>query len=424
MVAAGGSPVFLLKIISPLLLSFLALSIYFFARRGLIWSLPKSTFVALLGTIYFVALRASWDQLREELGLFFFFIVLMLLLTNKKDHSWKHYVVLSFAIMAVVLAHQLVSVLMFGVIIVNIAYGFSHKDFTRSINLFAVSLPMAIYFVIVYLSGLANSGVFGYSANSSPLVLWIGFASYPTALINEGGFFLYCFLPLLPLILISLWRFGNLQLKSWLLWSLILLFLPISSVSPYRWVLLLTYPLVFYATDSLSRLKSIKWKRHKITLYRIAISYIVLSTSILSVGFIIMNSENPFFYFNNSQFNSYSNQIPTSMLQNTISIRDCQSTINALRWFKDNVNSSALLLTHTAFYGWAVLMLNENQVRDYGFADSVTAEMTFGREGYSQIYLIWWVNGQGWYGQLSLPASFHEVYQNGEIAIYRYNETS
>ena len=73
------------KIISPLLLGFLGLSVYGYAKRGLGWSPSKSLFVAFLGTIYFVALRASWDQLREEFGLIFFFIVLMLLLVNRKD---------------------------------------------------------------------------------------------------------------------------------------------------------------------------------------------------------------------------------------------------------------------------------------------------------------------------------------------------
>ena len=275
-----------------------------------------------------MALRASWDQLREELGLVFFFVVLMLLmlLINRKDSSWKRYVVLSLAMMAVVLSHQLVSVLMFGVIIVTVVYNLFRKDFKWSINLVVVSLPAALYFVIVYLSGVAQSGVLGYSTNVvSPLATWTGFASYQSMLISEGGFFLYCFLPLLPLVVVGLWRFGNLQLRSWLLLSLILLFIPLSSVSPYRWVLLLTYPLAFYATDALSRLKSIKWKRFKFTVRRIAILYLVLSTAILSFGFIFMTSENPFFYFNPQQFNNYVYQIPTSMLQNTISITDCQA---------------------------------------------------------------------------------------------------
>ena len=184
---------------------------------------------------------------------------------------------------------------------------------------------------------------------------------------------------------------------------------------------MLTYPLAFYATDALSRLKSIKWKRFKFTVHRIAILYLVLSTAILSFGFIFMTSENPFFYFNPEHFNNYVYQIPTSMLQNTISITDCHDTVNALQWFKDNVNSSALLLTHTVFYGWALLTLNENQVRNYGFDDPVNAATTAAQEGHTQIYLIWWVNGQGWYAQPTLPSSFHEVYQSGKIAIYSYD---
>jgi hypothetical protein len=136
-----------------------------------------------------------------------------------------------------------------------------------------------------------------------------------------------------------------------------------------------------------------------------------------------MNSAQPFFYFNPSQFNSYINQIPSSMLQNTISITDCQSTVNVLQWFKDNVNSSAILLTHTVFYGWALLTLNEDQVKMYGFDNPATAAMNVAQQGYTQIYLIWWVNGQGWYGQPTLPPAFHEVYQNGKIAVYSYNST-
>ena len=422
-VAAGGSPVFVLKIISPLLLGFLGLSIFAYAKRGLGWSPSKSTFVALLGTVYFVALRASWDQLREELGLVFFFVVLMLLI-NRKDSSWKRYVVLSLAMVVVVLSHQLVSVLMFGVIVFTVAYNLFRKDFNGSIQLIAVSLPAALYFVIVYLSGVAQSGILGYSNVVSPLASWTGFTSYQSMLISEGGFFLYCFLPILPLVVVSLWRFGNLHLRSWLLLSLILLLLPIASVSPYRWVLMLTYPLAFYATEALSRLKTIKWKRFKFTVYRIAILYLVLSTAILSFGFIFMTSEKPFLYFNPDPCNKYIYQIPSSMLQNTISITDCQDTINTLQWFKDNVNSSALLLTHTVFYGWALLALNNSQVRTYGFGDPVNAATAVAQEGHSQIYLIWWVNGQGWYEQPTVSSSFHEVYQSGNIAVYSYNVTN
>ena len=109
------------------------------------------------------------------------------------------------------------------------------------------------------------------------------------------------------------------------------------------------------------------------------------------------------------------------MQQNTISAADCQSTVNVLNWFKETENSSALLLTHTAFYGWALLTLEEKQVSNYGFGDPASAASAAAQKGQTQIYLIWWVSGQGWYEQSSLPSSFNEVYRNGNVAIYSYN---
>ena len=416
LVSAGGSPVFLIKIISPLLLGFLGLSIYSYAKRGLNWSLAKSAFVAVLGTVYFVALRASWDQLREELGLAFFFIVLMLL-ADRKNNSRKHYVLLSLATILTVLSHQLVAVLMFGVIIFTVAYSLLRKDFKRSINLIVASLPAALYFVVVYIGGILRSNILGYSNAVSPLT---GFASYQPLLINAGEFFLYCFLPLLPIAVIGFLRFRNLQLDTWLLLSFILVFIPLSSVNPYRWILLLTYPFAFYATDALSKLKSIKWARFRLIVFRIAILYLVLSTAILSFGFLLTTAEKPFIYFNPQYFNGYSYEIPTSMLQNTISLADCRDTSLALQWFEGNMNSSAVLLTHTVFYGWALLTLNKSQVVDYGFGDPVSAAALAVQEGHIQVYLVWWINGKGWEGQPTVASSFHQIHQIGDIAIYQY----
>ena len=212
----GGPIIFVLKIIPPLLLGFLSLSIYSYAKKGLSWSSSKSTFVAILGTVYFVALRASWDQLREELGLVFFFVVLMLLI-NRKDSSWKNYVVLSLAMVAVAFSHQLVSVLMFGVIFFTFAYNLFEKILAVQLLLSLISLPAMLYFFIAYLSGVLQSGFLNYSTNvGSPLASWTGFASYQSMLLSTGGFFLYCFLLILPLALISIWRLRNLQLWSWL----------------------------------------------------------------------------------------------------------------------------------------------------------------------------------------------------------------
>lgn len=422
-VAIGGSPVFVLKIISPVLLGFLSLSIFSYAKKGLNWSSIKSTFVAILGAVYFVGLRASWDQLREEVGLVFFFVVLMLI-CNRKNNSWANYVILSVAMLSTALSHQLVSVLMLGVIVSTVAYNLLRKDFKHSIKLIVTSLPAVLYFFAVYIGGVLQAGMLDYSTNvGSPLANWTGFTSYTSMLLSTGGFFLYCYLLILPVAVIGIWQLRNIQLTSWLFFSVILVLLPFASVSPFRWVLILTYPLAFYVTSALSRLKTIRWKSYKFPLRKIVILYLVLSTGVLSISYISSTPEHPFLYFNPLRFNSYAYQIPSSMLQNTISISDCQDTIIALQWFRDNVDGSSILLTHTVFCGWAFLVLNESQIMNYEFNSPNYAATVAAKEGYSQLYLIWWTNGQGWYSQPTLPPAFSEIFNSEKIAIYSYNAT-
>ena len=420
-VATGIPLIIALKIIPPLLLGFLGLSIYYYARKGLGWSSIKSLAPALLGTIYFVALRVSWDMLRNELGLIFLFVVLILL-TQIKKGSWKRYILLSLAMMAVVLSHQLAGVIMLGIVTFTIIYGLFRKDFRKSINLAVAVLPATIFFLVIYFIAVAPVGFQDYTASTeSPLANWLGFSSYPAMLLNEAGFFLYCFLPLLPLAILSFRRLGDFRLRCWLLLSLILLLIPFAFVSPYRWLLILIYPLAFFVADSIVRLKAIKWKRFKLTAHRIAIIYLVASTSILSFGYIFMPPEQPFVYFNPQYINYYYYQIPTSMQQNTISIADFQGTTNALQWFRGNESSSALLLTHTVFYSWALLTLNTERVRNYGFSDPAEAAALATQEEYTQIFLVWWINGEGWYAQSTLPSVFQEVYRSERIAIYYYD---
>ncbi|PIU58924.1 hypothetical protein COS86_06920, partial [Candidatus Bathyarchaeota archaeon CG07_land_8_20_14_0_80_47_9] len=63
-VTSVGVPIIVsLKVMSPLLLGFLGIAVYFYANKTLAWSLRKSLLVVLFATLYFVALRVSWDML-------------------------------------------------------------------------------------------------------------------------------------------------------------------------------------------------------------------------------------------------------------------------------------------------------------------------------------------------------------------------
>ena len=424
LVSLGGSLVLVLKVVSVAFEGFLGLSIYGFAQKGLGWSQKKSIATALLGSLYFVALRVSMDLLRNMLGLMFFFVALTLFSYYERNgYSWKRYGLLSLSMVAVVLSHQLVSVIMLGVFAFTIGYKFVRGMPSKATRMVLVYLPAALLFLaLLFLVPSVSEFrvIFGFANGSDGWLALFGFSSYPAMLLSEAGFFVFCFLPLLPFLLLGIWRLKNFQMRSWLVVSLILLFVPLVSPSNLRWVLMLTYPLAFCVVEGLSRLKSVSWKRFGFTLRRIGIIYLVLMVSVLSLGYVLMTPENPFPYFA-APINGYGYQIPTSMLQNTLPKIDCQDTVNALQWFKNNADSNAVLLTHRAFYGWAMLTINPNQIALYEYDNPANAANTAAQQGHNKIYLIWWTNGHGWYGQPNVPSSFEEVYHSGEIAIYLNN---
>ena len=423
-VSLGGSLVMIMKVVSVAFQGLLGLSIYGFAQKGLGWSPKKSIATALLGTLYFVALRVSMDLLRNMLGLVFFFAVLTLFsISERKGYSWRRYLLLGLSMVAVVLSHQLVAVIMLGVFAFTIGYKLVRRKSADGIRLALVYLPAALLFLaLLFLvpSVPEFRVIFGFSSSNDGWLALFGFSSYPSMLLSEARFFLFCFLPLLPFLLLGIWRLKNFQIRSWIVLSAILLFVPLVSPSNLRWVLMLTYPLAFCVVEGLSRLKSVSWKRFGFTLRRIGIIYLVLMVSVLSFGFVLMTPQSPFPYFA-EPINAYIYQIPSSMLQNTVPRSDCADTVNALQWFKNNVDSNAVLLTHRAFYGWAMLTINANQIVLYEYDNPAIAANSAVQRGHNKIYLVWWTNGHGWYGQSTVPSSFEEVYHSGEIAIYLHN---
>jgi hypothetical protein len=422
---ASGSVLPVLKVLPLVLLGFLGLVMYGYARRGLGWSPKKSLLPALVGTLYFVALRISWDAFREELALIFFFLVLMLLASRtgaSEKFSWKRYASFSMALVTVVLSNQVVAVLVLGVLLFTVIHKVIRKNRVDAVRIVMFALPAVLLFLaIFYLSPAVPEFrlIFGFPATSDGWLALFGYSSYQSMLTSEFGFIVYCFLPLLPLAVLSVKRFGNFQMRSWVILILIATLVPIVSPSDLRLVMLLVYPLAFYAAEGLSWLKSFRWNRFRINLLRVGLVYLLLVTAVLSLGFMVMTPEQPFPYFK-AGVNPYFYSIPTSMLQNTVSVTDCPGTANALQWLKDNMTSNSVLLTHRVFYGWALSTLNPDQVLLYEFGNPQDAAKTAAQQGYNQIYLIWWINGKGWDGQPTVPSGFHEIYQIREIAIYLY----
>jgi len=411
--AVGVPIVASLKVLSPLLLGFLGVTVYFYANKTLAWSPKKSLLVVLFATLYFVALRVSWDMLRSELALIFLFVTLIFL--KKDGNPLRNGVLLSLAMLSVVFAHQLIAVIMFAIVLVTIVRLYLNKEIVGLRRLIACSVPAAALFLLIvyasYVSSSQFSVVSGFLGQSSEGFLALfGFASYTDLVVDTLGFLVFCYLPLLPLVVLGVKRFGsNLQLNAWVLCVFIALVSAIANVFiavlPYRWILLLMCPLAFYAAEGFAGLK--------VNAHKAGIG-VMLAT--LSVSFMVLPNSLAFPYF--GLFTLY---VPSSMLQNTVSLSDSQDTVNALHWVRENMSSDARLLVHDVFYGWASLTVNKSQLIPYGYdkPETVAHKLVENSSG-SQLYLIWWVNGSGWHNEPTVSSAFGEVYESGRIAIFTY----
>jgi hypothetical protein len=410
-----GIPIVIsLKVLSPLLLGFLGVAVYFYANKTLAWSPRKSLLVVLFATLYFVALRVSWDMLRSELALIFLFATLIFL--KKDGNPLRNGVLLSLAMLSVVFAHQLVAVIMFVIVLVTLMRLSFDKQMGDVRRLVVCSVPAGFLFLVIvyanYMMSPQFSMVSGFLAQTSKgFIELFGFVSFADLVVDTLGFLIFCYLPLLPLVVLGVRRFGsNLQLNAWVLCIFIVLSLAIANVFiavlPYRWILLLTYPLTFYAAEGFA---SLKVNAHK--------AGVGLMLAILSVSFMVLPNTSAFPYF--GLFTLY---VPSSMLQNTVSLSDSQDTVNALQWVRNNMPSDARLLVHDVFYGWASLTLDGGQLILYGYGNPETMAQKLEENGSEHLlYLIWWINGSGWHGQLTVSSAFRQVYESGRIAVFTYN---
>jgi len=411
----GVPIVMVLKVLSPLLLGLLGLVVYFYAIKNLSWGPKKSLLAVLFVTLYFVALRISWDMLRSELALIFMFIALIFI--EKDGKPLRNGFLLSLCMLSVVFTHQLVTVILFAIVMASILRSYLDKKMVNLRRLVVCSVPAAALFLLIVYAKYESSqfsvlrGFLG--QESEGFLALFGFASYPDMVFDTLGFLVFCYLPLVPLLVLGARRFkGNLQLKIWISWIFLSLLLVIVSpnaffsVYPYRWTLLLTYPLAFYATTGFVNLRLNRYK---------ACFGLLLVT--LSLSFILMPNNLAFPYYA-----AYSNYMPSSMLQNTVALIDAQDTANAIQWAKNNMTNNSQLLVHDAFYGWALLSLDCDQLIPYGYADPETIAEKYNENlSVSSLYLVWWINGSGWHGQPNVSSSFQQVYKSGKIAIFFYN---
>lgn len=422
-----GDAILVIKVLGPVLMGCLALMMYMYARRGLGWSNFKAFMVSLLVGIYYVSLRNSWDLYAQSLGLIFLLATLTIL---KFSNSHRRFGYALIFMLLTVLSHQLIAVILcfiLGLESIHCLYKKSYREFTYSL----LSLGFAGSLFILRLYSFSTGCIVvptAMATSEPPLAFGLTFA----------GLLLYAYGLLLPVLAAGLVWLKDWFMRSWLIWcfgaSLLLIVFP--SLPLYywsRWFYLMVYPLLFFAVEGLARLYNL-CANHKNKIRRLlpkaaAVTYVVLLVVLCSF-YITQSPENQIDYF--STGNPYLTYIPSSMLQNTLSIKSNPSLVKCFNWINDNSADDSVLVIHYALYDLAriyidgeivhvthspsiyVHLQNETALAD----DLVAASIATKDNGNSTVYTVWWVGGKGWYQIPSLPSQFLEVYRVDDMAVY------
>ena len=423
--------VFVIKFFGPVLLAVLSCMMFFYARKGLSWGNSKSLLVSILAATYFVSLRNSWDLYRQTLGLIF---LMAALISLKSFRFPQKYYIASFFMVLTVLSHELAAIILFFIILFETARQFLKKSFKEvAYSMGSLILSGALFLFQRFSLYMANLGIPIISIASGP--------SFSLALFMTG-LLIYCYILILPLVLVGLVGFKFSAMHIWALLCLAIVLLEMLNPNlPFnfwnRWVYLLVYPILFFAAHGIDNIWKF-WSSHRNTLRRsvpkvFAIIYLVLILT-LSGYYLTVVPETQISFF--SKDNAYLQFIPSSMLQNTLSINDNPSLVKCFEWINNATSINSVVVIHYSLFRLAnlyggsrlivpvyqnPLMWEHLQNESALSKDIVDAAKLLIRNDHSSVYTVWWVRGKGWYGISSLPSDFKEVYRADEMVVYLFN---
>ncbi len=408
------NPVWIFKIMGPILYGTMILSLFRFLRVGLKWPDKQALGGALLTSLYFVTLRVSWDMYRNMLGLTFILLSLPLI-ENLKD--LRNQALLSVLVVLAVASDQLTGVIALVLVGTKALTSLRRQRRDEFVEMVKVALPGTVLFFATVYTGLIMTGV-GLVGEQAPA---------PT-LNSVGlnlGFLAYAYLALAPLVVIGLRRVPNLELRIWSFFCIGVVFtalLPFFGpvVQSYRWSLLLDIPLCIFAAAGLYKLAEsvhprIGWGKSLNRLILPTFSALLILSAILYIA--LPAQQAAMFY------TAYPEQLPTSMVQDTIPMSDLGNLRALLDSAAARIGPATVLITHQAIYGWARAYLPSlnDRIINYKYNSPLTGVEIARSDGYSSILMIWWTDGNGWHNQPFVPSGFQTLLASGDLALYTYN---
>lgn len=412
-----ADPVLVMKATPVVLYGLLAGSLFYFVTRALKLNVNEAILVTVFVLIQTATLRISWDLHRNVLAL----SLLLLLLASLKPNVSRLRAVSLLLLSALVFAsHELVGILM--TIIVALLVVFRARVLPEKLALFLIPgfAAALLWFLLVILRIPAQE--------FQTLLISRSQGDLPTA--AEIAFFTVLFLPLIPLAIIG-WR-PNAILLAWLGVTGVVGFSPLIP-SPValaiwdRWMLMLIFPMGIIAGIGVVRIPKMLLD-HILGVTRKTRPYVRASILIAALfpfvvvahGFMTTSPDHPFFVFDNPVlWRAGSSGIPSTMQSNTVDFSMASDIQRVLDWLTVRMNSTSVLLTHDAFYGYALLYMPSRcsiiWYGHYGVEWGLSAARAL---AFRLAYLIWFTPGSGWHSPDPDLSAFKLVYQSGMIMLY------
>jgi len=377
----------LLKIVGPLLYGCLAISFYFFVRRGLNLEIKTAFLVVLFLIFQPAALRLSWDRYRTVLALIFFFVSLIILKKKNSNVKW-----LSLGLLGVltVLSRDYIGLVMFLTIAGYLFY--EKKD--RLVSLIALVPVLLVLFASFDLTW------FGWTSIS--VGNQFGMTDYGWILQDILFIVIICYLLILPLVFKGFKK--NSILTPMVVWLVIasfsVIFVPWFAIPGYqRWLMLLVFPFSIYAIRGLLILNFGKFKK---PIFAVYISVLLIIGLGYSTGMFSYVGQLP---------NSY---VPIHLVQSSIPWEQIDDVKNVISWIDDNVKLNSTLLTEERFLGWTRIYLQRDvidlTILPYGAGGSPFSVL--GKVDTPSVYLIWYSD--------VIFDDFQVLYSKNNIALFEH----
>jgi hypothetical protein len=392
-------PIF--KVLGPILYGLLGLSIFWFSKQRFHWSSKKALYAVLFIASYFVTLRISWDAYQAELGLSLFILAESIQIPSSTKSALVRVSLLSLA----VLSNQLVGVLVVGTQLAT----FLGPSIRKNPRLFPLQFsPVALFLLILYATMQTSLG---------PGLTVVGPVADLSILTTNLSFLVYAYIFITPLVLFGIKLREKAVFASWIIVCGIGMAL---SVLPghvfqdigYRWVLLLSVPLLILAYEGFSKLRisSAFMPRKWVGLLRVVV---LVSLSSSAVLYAVVPAQSALAFY--TIFPQY---IPSSMVQSSLPSYDYPNVVSAMLWVDSHLDSHSVLITQQAFYGWARSYLSPDKEILNSFLGSPTSAIDQ-TGAYNHVFTVWWVQGQGWL-KGSFPVGAKPVVAFGDLAVYEY----